>query len=451
MSASLAATESRSPKKKVLVVTGDVLPLPGLPTTGAGMRAWGLAQGLRSRGHHVTMAMTRESAQSCGYQPDGRCEVFDQDCFQKLVEKQAPDVLVCQHWYLATLLREKYPNTVIDLHGPLILENLFRVGVDATYLFAQKLLAMSRADFFCCAGERQRNYFYAWLQMAGFDLRELPIQIFPYSLAPELPEHEYPDELSFVYGGVFLPWQNPTLGLRVLLEELDRTHRGRLNFFGGKHPWLEMSGNEFDKVCALLKSSAHATLFPMIGRAELIERYRKSSVAWDVMTHNCERGMAITSRTVEYLWAGLPVVYNDYAELSEHIRSHEAGWCVDPENEDQIRAVVHEVFARPDEVRRRGQNAQRLVRERFTWDKAIEPLHRFVCNPSVAVRFSRRPLMADPRMLTLSGRIFERIKRRLRNYPRAYQAAKQVVQSGRSGMRLLSGYQVPRESGRKAG
>jgi len=35
---------------RILVISGDILPYPGFPTTGAGLRAWGLAKGLESRG-----------------------------------------------------------------------------------------------------------------------------------------------------------------------------------------------------------------------------------------------------------------------------------------------------------------------------------------------------------------------------------------------------------------
>ena len=105
------------------------------------------------------------------------------------------------------------------------------------------------------------------------------------------------------------------------------------------------------------------------------------SVAWDLMPYNSERGMAFTSRTAEYLWAGLPVVHQRYAELSGHIAEYEAGWLVDPEDPVAIREVVHRIVSSPEEVRLRGRNAQALARDRLDWAKTIEPLGRFVCDP----------------------------------------------------------------------
>ena len=39
-----------SNQTKILILTTEPLPLPGMAATGAGLRAWGLAFGLRSAG-----------------------------------------------------------------------------------------------------------------------------------------------------------------------------------------------------------------------------------------------------------------------------------------------------------------------------------------------------------------------------------------------------------------
>jgi hypothetical protein len=54
---------------------------------------------------------------------------------------------------------------------------------------------------------------------------------------------------------------------------------------------------------------------------------------------------------------------------------------VDPSDEAQVEAVIEEALTSPQEVRRRGENAQQLVRERLVWDKVIEPLDAFCRNP----------------------------------------------------------------------
>ena len=119
-------------------------------------------------------------------------------------------------------------------------------------------------------------------------------------------------------------------------------------------------------------------------------------MALEAMLYNLERELAFTTRTIEYLWCGLPVLYNDYGEVSEHIREYDAGWTVDPESDEQLAAALEEIFCEPEAVRRKSQNAQRLVRERFTWDRTIEPLLDFLRHPSRAPAVEPVPAPIPP-------------------------------------------------------
>jgi glycosyltransferase involved in cell wall biosynthesis len=249
----------------------------------------------------------------------------------------------------------------------------------------EKITAIRKADFFTCAGDKQRLYFLGWLLAAGIDLSNNVIASIPVSLSPELPHHEWDGaEPTFVYGGVFLPWQDPLNGLEAALEVMSAHNRGRLKFFGGRHPgYADQIGNleRFDALETRLRRSSRVRFEGMVEHERLIEEYRRAHVALDVMGRNPERELAFTTRTVEYLWCGLPVIYHDYAELSRYIAEYQAGWVVDPEDRAAIRQAIEEALTYPDEVRRRGENAQRLVRERLTWDRTIEPLDAFCRSP----------------------------------------------------------------------
>jgi hypothetical protein len=113
----------------------------------------------------------------------------------------------------------------------------------------------------------------------------------------------------------------------------------------------------------------------------MLEEYRKCSVAFDLMSTNFERELAFSTRTVEYLWAGLPVIHSCHSELGDYIRDYDAGWVLDPEDFDRLREVIDEIYSGQAEVHRKGLNAGKLVRENFTWDKTIKPLAEFCDNP----------------------------------------------------------------------
>jgi len=381
---------------RVLVISGDILPYPGCPTTGAGLRAWGLAKGLESKGHAVLLAMPRSSVSNDKIIPP---EVADLLYVNKelptFIHRHQPDVVVLQHWLLANFLNDSLEvPLVIDFHGPLLLETQFQDNPVLEKLKWEKIQALHKADFFTCAGEKQKYYFQPWLMLAGFDLRQQVIGVVPVSLSPDLPQHESQGEPTFVYGGVFLPWQDPVLGLTTLVECLERKHKGVLKFFGGKHPVVAVPTGGFEQLLKQLQHSSRVKIHQTIPRDQLIQEYCQAHVAIDLMQRNIERELAFTTRTVEYLWCGLPVIYSDYAELSAYIRAYDAGWTIDPRNQEAIRSVIEAILDSPALIAERSRNAQRLVRERLTWDKTIEPLDAF-CRAPVKREKGKSLMLSD--------------------------------------------------------
>ncbi|PIE29850.1 hypothetical protein CSA57_06045 [candidate division KSB3 bacterium] len=369
--------------KKILVISGDILPYPGFPTTGAGLRAWGIGKGLEAKGHTVVLAMPHMITQRFEQIPASLSELFyTPKQLMAFIRKHRPDVVVLQHWRLADLLDESFDlPLVIDFHGPLLLETQFQENPMLNRLGQEKIAALQKADFFTCAGEIQRHYFFPWLMMAGCNLREDLIQVVPVSLSPDLPRHHSQDEEAFVYGGVFLPWQDPVSGLLTLVERLEARQQGILKFFGGKHPLVTLPTGKFENLRRTLEKSSRVQLRPMVPREQLIQVYCRSHVAVDLMQRNAERELAFTTRTVEYLWCGLPVIYNDYAELSGYIARYDAGWTLDPDNNSGLRDVIDEILGSPELVATKAQNAQTLVKECLTWEKTIAPLDEFCRNP----------------------------------------------------------------------
>lgn len=370
--------------KRVLLICPDILPLPNLPTTGAGLRAWGVGKGLEACGHEVVYSMPMICLQR-GYEVAKQFadHAWEMTGIDKTIRRAKPDIVVFSHWPSMLIERKLDIPTVLDFHGPHMLEREYQGFGHRAANAWHKVQAIRMADFFTCAGERQRLYFLGWLMAAGIRVTENDIASVAVCVAPDLPVRRWnDDEPVFVYGGVFLPWQDPSAGLRALIRCMEKHGRGCLKFFGGRHPVFDIKRVElFDDLGKMLDGCQRVERMGFVSHDQLIDVYCRSHVALDVMARNPERELAYTTRTVEYLWCGLPVIYHHYSELSGIIRDYEAGWVVDPTDELQISAAIEEALTCPAEVRRRGMNAQRLVRERLVWDRAVEPLDAFCRDP----------------------------------------------------------------------
>jgi glycosyltransferase involved in cell wall biosynthesis len=307
--------------------------------------------------------------------------LFTFENINRVISEVSPDVLVVQHWPTVYSIDTRQLPTALDLHGPILLETMFQDNPNYESLKRMKIEAFHKCDFFTCPGERQKYYFYPWMMLGGCDLRNTAIEVIPISLLPDLPSFEKPGDIRFVYGGVLLPWHNPTTGLETLVETIEANDKGTLSVYCGKHPYVNIPPGKLQQLLEQLRSSPRVSVSGMLPRDDILDVYRHASVAFDAMERNAERELAFTTRTVEYMWCGLPVVHQDYSVLAPYIERYRAGWLVNPDDREQIRQVIEYVLCHPEEIEERGQNAQRLVRQEFTWDQTIGPLAGFCEKP----------------------------------------------------------------------
>jgi GT2 family glycosyltransferase/glycosyltransferase involved in cell wall biosynthesis len=376
------APQPQRQRKKVLVVSPDLVPMEGAPATGSGLRAWSIGKGLEAKGHEVVFSIPRRAVARLRHVSREAEELcWDEDTLAPLVRDVAPDVVVACGWSILTHLPDPPHPVALDFHGPHVLERYWQGHMTLAENVQEKLSAIGRADFYTCAGNRQRLYFLSWLMQAGVEPQEEIIQQIPVSLSPELPGHRSRGTGKVVFGGVFLPWQDPSTALEAAAGRMDELGRGELLLFGGRHPFLDLDQGVYTALLKRLERQPRVTVSRMVPRAELLEIYAAADAAIDVMAWNFERELAFTTRTVEYLWCGLPVVYNNYADVADLIRQYDAGWIVDPTDGRQVSEAVEQVLTDPEETERKGRNAQRLVRERLTWDQTIDPLDRFCRDP----------------------------------------------------------------------
>jgi glycosyltransferase involved in cell wall biosynthesis/peptidoglycan hydrolase CwlO-like protein len=397
-------------KRSVLIFSVDAIPMKDRQVSGGGLRAWSLGEALKGKGHDVVYSIPEKTVQQGGISGELAAYAFRAEDLRRVIRKVMPDVILFEQWGLATYLEETSIPVVMDLHGSLILENYFRKHGSLQSNVAAKIKTLGKADYVICPSERQKSYFLPWLMLSGFQLDREHMAVIPVSLSPKLPRRKPSKEVVIVFGGGLWPWINPFPCLHLVIEEIGKRDAGRLKIFS-QQPVLEpvlpkdasLSDEGFD--IARLKTNPRVDILGFVPHERLIEEYAGATAAVDLYQWNKERELAFSTRTVEYLWCGLPVLHADYSELSDPIGTYKAGWCLDPKDSNAIRGAIEEIFEEAGPSGRYSRNAKRLVKDRFTWDRTIQPLDTFVSDPS--------PKISKQAIFDLFSLEFDRIEEEL--------------------------------------
>ncbi|MDX8549513.1 hypothetical protein KHC33_01320 [Methanospirillum sp. J.3.6.1-F.2.7.3] len=361
------------------------------PVDGAGFRTWQIFNGLKSQGHTVYLA---------NYSYDGT--IFYQDrsilhehslhCNSETSQDELiltidPDVIVYYYWPIININDVSCVKAIpvcIDFAGPVLIEKHFQDGGLKIETILNKIHKINIGDFFTCSGKRQYYYFSALLLMSGITeiIDDSIMEILPLSADPKMNQRLNRTKTSdtiikCIHCGYFHPWQNPINGLHRFAEYVKKSKNIELDIYG-----IPSSMGEDDKrIQEKIGFNSKIHYLGCQNYSRVIDGIRNADFALDVMSKSLERELSMNIRTLQYLCNGIPIIYNDYAEISPLIERYDAGWCINPDKLEEIDSILDDIVNNPNQLDQKGINAQKLVCDNFNWEKTIEPLSKFCFNP----------------------------------------------------------------------
>jgi glycosyltransferase involved in cell wall biosynthesis len=263
---------------------------------------------------------------------------------------------------------------------------------------------LSRADLVLCASPRQRMFYLGQLAALGRitpttyandpELDRL-IALAPFGLESTPPRHERDvlrgvvpglaaEDRIVVWGGGLYSWFDPLSLIRAVALLAERRPETRLVFLGTKHPGVEPMG-------IVKESIALAERLGVLGREVVFnegwipyeERQNHLTEAdAGVSTHHVhiETEFSFRTRILDYLWAGLPMVVTEGDAFADLVESEGLGVVVPAEDPEALAAGLERVlYDREFADAARARIAE--VRERFVWERALEPLLAIAAAP----------------------------------------------------------------------
>ena len=383
--------------ERVFIISNDIVPSLGMPVAAPGLRAFGLAEGLRANGADVKTLVVKgfvdrqwmRFGKSVPH-PMGRdTEVIGGFRLTRYLKTHAPATVILinsnQVDNLEPIPGIKY---VLDFFAPKMLEMLYHHSGEypegeISELRQRKVRAIKLADGFIVNGAKKVPYFLGWLLQADRDIRDLPFEVVNMCapLAWSGPPKVGPDSgdpVRFAVAGYLHSWSTLGAWVGVMERHLDHSNAG-LDLMVPWHwsvsqHYEHTSRGDLDRLAGYGSVTTHG---PMT--FSNFQRFLSGiDVTIDLFQHNLEREYAMVTRSIIALACGVPVLHPPFTEVSPMIAEYDAGWLVDPEDKVELEAVISGIIDDPDELRRKKENARRLASELIEPEVAVKPLVRMM-------------------------------------------------------------------------
>jgi hypothetical protein len=357
---------------EVIVVSNDVVPWMALPVAAPGLRAWGLAAGLRSFGHSAVLAVDAtvvERAWSRGVPPARQRDVVVAAPAQigDLVRTRRPRAVIITNSNLFDALGDLGDTQIIfDFFAPKVLEleqqQRWEGKADALEaLTARKLRALKASSAVIINGAKKREYVDRWLARAGCADTPTAVVNLPVTPCPAV-SRPANGPLHAVIAGYIQPWSHPGEWAEAIVPFIE----------GGSLVLHLLVGNHWGR------RSAQRALPATFGRLASMPGVRSHGVmeygdfrrflagchlSIDLFSRNPERELAFVTRTAVSLACGLPAIHVPFTEVSELIRGADAGWLVESTDLDGLTAALTEATTDASAFERKRAGARSVATE----------------------------------------------------------------------------------------
>ena len=381
--------------RKVFIISNDIIPSLGMPVAAPGLRAFGLAEGLRANGAKVKTLVVKgfverqwmRFGRSVPHPTAPNTEVIGARSLARYLETNAPATVVIinsnQVDNLKPIRGIKY---VMDFFAPKMLEMLYHHSgeyprEEMKQLRQRKIRAIRLSDAFIVNGAKKVPYFLAWMLQADRDIRDLPLEVVnmcaPLSWGDDLDDQVSDSSVRFAVAGYLHSWSTLGSWVRVMERHLDRPGVS-LDLMV---PWHWSSREyEYELRSDLKRLEGHesVTTHGPMTFSEFQKFLSTIDVAIDLFQHNLEREYAMVTRSIIALACGVPVLHPPFTEVSPMIAEYDAGWLVDPEDANALEAVIVGIIEDPDALRQKKRNARALASAVIEPEVAVKPLVRIM-------------------------------------------------------------------------
>lgn len=397
--------------KKILIISNGPVPAPEIKNVeGGGLRAWGLANGLKNNSkdkYEVEVSYN---------------QVFKQDNFTDELNG-----IKISTWEISTLAEKiqefdsvlvsynagDITQTVVDSirqDQQLILDGYVPIHIEMSarnsdnldreydaFNFENKIWtkALRRGDILLCANEAQKKFYTGVMAQVGrinpitYGDEDL-IQIVPYGIYREkaVAKHDPVSKLVknkkafklLWFGGIY-PWFDLT-NLLEAVKNANKTTPIELIMVGVKNPFNQHPDfiKRYEEVMDYIKNNNMDEIVHITDWVKFEDRaewYLGSDAVVLINNIGMENTLAWRTRLVDYVWADLPIVTNGGDPMSDILEANKAVYILPDLDAKTIEKEIIKISKDKETLKQVSTNLSK-VRRLFYWDKVTENLSKLI-------------------------------------------------------------------------
>ena len=397
--------------KKILIISNGPVPAPEIKNVeGGGLRAWGLANGLKNNSkdkYEVEVSYN---------------QVFKQDNFTDELNG-----IKISTWEISTLADKiqefdsvlvsynagDITQTVVDnirQDQQLILDGYVPIHIEMSarnsdnldreydaFNFENKIWtkALRRGDILLCANEAQKKFYTGVMAQVGrinpitYGDEDL-IQIVPYGIYREkaVAKHDPVSKLVknkkafklLWFGGIY-PWFDLT-NLLEAVKNANKTTPIELIMVGVKNPFNQHPDfiKRYEEVMDYIKNNNMDEIVHITDWVKFEDRaewYLGSDAVVLINNIGMENTLAWRTRLVDYVWADLPIVTNGGDPMSDILEANKAVYILPDLDAKTIEKEIIKISKDKETLKQVSTNLSK-VRRLFYWDKVTENLSKLI-------------------------------------------------------------------------
>ena len=364
----------------IVILGNDVVPKMAMPAAAPGLRAWGLAQGLRAHGYHVTVVVDRNVVRRVWKRaiPPARGQdtilASPREIGPLVRQRRTKALVVTNSNHVDAVGDRKGTPLIYDFFAPKVLElqqDSSECGEEiVNALRERKLRALSQASAVIVNGAKKTGYVKQWLEMAGNGNAPSVVVNLPIDTIESAPPETGP--IHAVVSGYIQPWSRPGDWAQAVAPYLSEGSM-ILHLLIGNHWGSRKAAPELHETFAELAKLPGVQRHGVMEYCAFRRFLARCHLSIDLFERNPERELAFVTRTAVSLATGVPAIHVPFTEVSELIRSRNAGWLVNSEDLHGISAAIEEAVHCPSILASKRDGALGVAAD-LSPSKAVMPL-----------------------------------------------------------------------------